>query len=128
MMNKTIGRRIRELRKEKELTREAFAQDINVSVSTLKRMESGENGVWPRYITAISEKYDVSLEELLAPEEKYVQNNNDSATGTFNINHYLSEKVIEQYEERLREKDQIIAEQKLKIDDLMNNLLNKALQ
>ncbi|CAD7823576.1 hypothetical protein CHRY9390_03265 [Chryseobacterium aquaeductus] len=67
----------------------------------------------------IAKIYDKTLNDLL-PEGMTVINNNNgeySNNAGYIVNQYLSEKVVEQYEIRLKEKDEQIA--------LLKSLLEK---
>lgn len=113
-MNKSIGVKLKELRKSRGLTFEEVIQKLNISKSTYDRMEKGETSTWINKIEQICELYQIEPEELLLSEEKYIMVNNDQNGGstnlTGNIINNLSEKVIELYERMLAEKDQKIAE------------------
>lgn len=111
-MNATIGKRIRKYREEKSLSQEELAEKLHISRSTYQRIENGETNSWINHIENICATLDVSMEDILKPEEGYVQvnNNNDSSNDNGSgviqnqtINYNTSEKLIEQYEERIKE-------------------------
>ncbi len=111
-MNTTIGKRIRKYREEKSLSQEELAEKLHISRSTYQRIENGETNSWINHIENICTTLDVSMEDILKPEEGYVQvnNNNDSSNDNGSgviqnqtINYHTSEKLIEQYEERIKE-------------------------
>ncbi len=51
MLNKNIGKRIREIRKSKDISIEKMAENLKVSYSTYQRIESGETNSWVSYLT-----------------------------------------------------------------------------
>ena len=57
--------KVRELRKQRSLSREALAVRADISYATVARIESG---VWPsqRSIRQIAEALEVTVEELLS--------------------------------------------------------------
>lgn len=52
--NKTL----RELRKEKGLTRKYVASKLNITPDQLSRIERGENSLQPKYIKTLSQIYE----------------------------------------------------------------------
>ena len=67
MDQKKIGRFLKELRKEKDITQEQLAEKINVSGRTVSRWETGSN--MPD-ISLLAEFYDVSIPEIIDGERK----------------------------------------------------------
>lgn len=116
-MNATIGKRIRKYREERGFSQEELAERLHISRSTYQRIENGETNSWVNHIENICTSLEVNMDEILKPEEGYVQVNNnneqtnDSASGMIQNqtnNYNASEKLIEQYEERIKElKDQV---------------------
>lgn len=114
-MNASIGKRIRKYREEKGISQEELAEKLHISRSTYQRIENGETNSWVNHIENICTSLDVNMEDILKPEEGYVQvnNNNDSSNSPSDngigliqnqTNHYnTSEKLIVQYEERIKE-------------------------
>ncbi|MDR3025260.1 helix-turn-helix transcriptional regulator [Chryseobacterium sp.] len=116
-MNTTIGKRIRKHREEKGISQEDLAEKLHISRSTYQRIENGETNSWVNHIQNICTSLDVSMEDILKPEEAALQINthnestNDNSSGIIQNqtnNYNTSEKLIEQYEERIRElKEQV---------------------
>ncbi|AZB23756.1 XRE family transcriptional regulator [Chryseobacterium bernardetii] len=112
-VNTTIGKRIRKYREEKSLSQEELAEKLHISRSTYQRIENGETNSWINHIENICTTLDVSMEDILKPEEGYTQINsnnteqtNDNGGGVIQNqtnNYNTSEKLIEQYEERIKE-------------------------
>ena len=67
MDQKKIGRFLKELRKEKDITQEQLAEKIKVSGRTVSRWETGSN--MPD-ISLLAEFYDVSIPEIIDGERK----------------------------------------------------------
>lgn len=112
-LNINIGKRIRDIRKSKDISIEKMAESLKVSYSTYQRIEAGETDSWVVYLEPISSILNVDVDDIVLAREKIEQNNTNQKggvaiaqnSGTIN---YLSEKLIEQYEIRLKEKDEII--------------------
>lgn len=112
-LNINIGKRIRDIRKSKDISIEKMAESLKVSYSTYQRIEAGETNSWVAYLEPISSILNVDVDDIVLAREKIEQNNTNQKggvaiaqnSGTIN---YLSEKLIEQYEIRLKEKDEII--------------------
>ncbi len=69
-INIILGERIRELRKQKKLTREQLAEKINVSVRFLADVESGVTGVSLTTLKELSLCLDVCCDYLLGINDK----------------------------------------------------------
>ena len=67
MDQKKIGRFLKELRKEKDITQEQLAEKIKVSGRTVSRWETGSN--MPD-ISLLADFYDVSIPEIIDGERK----------------------------------------------------------
>ena len=116
-MNSSIGSKLKQLRKQKGLSQEQVSDYLNVSQSAYARIENGESHSWSTHIDKICEVFEIKPEELFK-EDNPIQNNENQKGGVA-INQNLgvvniSEKLIEQYELRLKEKDEIIKELKAK--------------
>ena len=109
-MNKAVGEKLKELRKTRGMSLEHILHEMNISESTYFRMEKGETATWTSKIDKICEIYEIEPEELLLSKEKYVIISNIEQNGTINgnVNHNTSEKVIELYEQIIKEKDERI--------------------
>jgi|GEM_PF-211688 len=85
------------------------AEFIHVSQSTYARIESGVSNSWAGYILPLCELFGIQPEELLKSDHIVINNNNTSCqySGGYVINQ-ISDKLIEQYEKRLAEKDSLI--------------------
>lgn len=118
-MNEIVGEKIKNLRKSKNLSQEQVAEFIHVSQSTYARIESGASNSWAGYILPLCELFGIQPEELLKTDHIVINNNNTSCqySGGYVVNQ-LSDKLIEQYEKRLVEKDTLIAYLQKELEEL----------
>lgn len=70
MDQKKIGSFLKELRKEKGITQEEFAEIINISGRTVSRWETGTNMPDISLLVQIAEFFDVSIPEIINGERK----------------------------------------------------------
>lgn len=70
MNQKKIGALLKELRKEKGLTQEQFAEIVSVSNRTVPRWENGNNMPDLDILIQISDFYEINLRELLDGERR----------------------------------------------------------
>ena len=113
----SVGKNIKQLREQKGYTQEQVADYLNISQSTYARIEKGERNSWVNYLDKLCEVFDVQADDLVKQEGIIVNNNQKGGNGAFIINQ-LSEKLIEQYELRLQEKEAYI----LKLEALIEKL------
>lgn len=107
-----VGKKIQALRKQKGLSQEQVADYIKVSQPVYTRIENGIGTSWAIYINNICSFFDITPEELVENKTKVIQENIDQKGGVA-VNQNLgtielSDKLIEQYERRLQEKDELI--------------------
>ena len=70
MDQKKIGRFLKELRKEKELTQEQLAEQFRVSDRTVSRWETGSNMPDLSVLVELAEFYQVDMKEIIDGERK----------------------------------------------------------
>ena len=70
MDQKKIGNFLKELRKEKGITQEQFAEQLGVSGRTVSRWETGNNMPDISLLVAIAEFFEVSIPEVINGERK----------------------------------------------------------
>ncbi len=70
MNQKEIGKKIKMIRESQGLTREEFAEKLNVSIYTVANYEQGQRGSNTKVLNKIAEALGVSTDELLKPHEK----------------------------------------------------------
>lgn len=115
MNQKEIGKKIKSIRESQGLTREEFAQKLNVSVYTVANYEQGQRGSNTKVLEKIADALGVSELELLSPgkigkhfaeeknkEEKEINLLFDLlkiryGEENININQYIDEQFIELY-------------------------------
>lgn len=108
-MNKKIGDKLRKLRMSKSFTQEHLADILNISQPAYARMENGVTFTWPIHLEKICEVFQISPEDFLMSDEVIIGNiGPNHGVGYAAIVNQLSEKLIEQYENRIKEKDEII--------------------
>ena len=118
-MNEIVGEKIKNLHKSRNLSQEEVAEFIHVSQSTYARIESGASNSWAGYILPLCELFGIQPEELLKTDHIVINNNNTSCqySGGYVVNQ-LSDKLIEQYEKRLAEKDSFISYLQKELEEL----------
>ncbi len=70
MEQQKVGSFLKELRKEKSLTQEQLAEQLNVSGRTVSRWETGSNMPDISTLVELAEFYDVSIPEIIDGERK----------------------------------------------------------
>ena len=103
-----IYEKIKNIRESKKISQDYLAIELGLGQSQYSRRETGEVEFSPKQIKTISKLLDTSIANLFG-EETITFNNNGKKVGNFGQYITTSEKLIEQYEFRLKEKDEIIA-------------------
>jgi transcriptional regulator with XRE-family HTH domain len=109
MLSKTIGSKLFELRKQKSWSQEQTADYLCISRSAYQRIETGEGFSWANNLEKICEVFEIQPEELLKQDTLVINHNQQGGGGYVQIVNQLSDKLIEQFEQRLKEKDELIA-------------------
>lgn len=108
-MNVFVGNKLKKLRKNKNFSQEEMADYLNISQSAYARMESGESHSWASHINDICRIFEIAPEELVKSESVVINNNQQGGSSDNPIViDQLSEKLIEQYEERIKELKEVI--------------------
>ncbi|SIQ39351.1 MULTISPECIES: helix-turn-helix transcriptional regulator [unclassified Chryseobacterium] len=105
-----IGDKLRGLRNEKGFSTIEIAEKLDISESTYRRFENDKSFPDVFTLDKIAKIYDKNFTDLL-PEGMTIINNNNgeySNNAGYIVNQYLSEKLIEQYEERISELKDLI--------------------
>lgn len=113
----TLYEKIKEIRVDKKLSQSFLAHELNLDPAQYSRRESGEIDFKPKEIIILSKKLETPISKLFG-EETSVFNNVDQKGGTFGQYITTSEKLIEQFELRLKEKDDMIAQLKMIVEKL----------
>lgn len=106
-----IGNKLRVFRTEKGYTQEKIADLLQISQASYSNLENNIGKVDLKTIQKISEIYEIDLISLLN-QDGVNFNQNLNNTNNESIINQLTDKLIEQYETRLKEKDKIIAKLK----------------
>lgn len=107
-MNKAIGNKLKDLRKQKGWSQEQVADYLNVSQSTYARIENGESHSWASHLAKISEVFEIQPEDLIVKDKIIINNNQNGGVGYAETVNQLSDKLIEQYENRINELKELI--------------------
>lgn len=118
----SLGTKLRKLRQEKKLSHTQVAVELDVSQTAYGKWESDQTKPGIDNLLRISNFYETDIYDLLDDKEgnhnfnnTYDNSNVNNAVET--VHYYISEKIIEQYEIRIKEKDEQIA--------LLKSLLDK---
>jgi transcriptional regulator with XRE-family HTH domain len=128
-INQEIVNKIKFMRKQRQLSSLDVAEKLNIDISTYNRLESGKTLTWSRYFEDLLIVFDMSAEEFfqdlivdaikIKNREGSFERDNLNVENINSQNHLVLEKLIAVYEERLQEKDLIIAQLQQIIDKFM---------
>ena len=113
-----IGEKLKTLRTSKGYTPEIVSEKIGVSKTTYGRYERNESVPDLNILESIANLYELEMFELLSDEKIILNQNNKKGDNNGLVINQLSEKLIDQYEKRINEKDDIIKELKETIAEL----------
>ncbi len=100
-MISNIEKKIRQIRELKGISQEFVATELNLSTRAYSKIESGETQLTINRLNDISEILEVSPQEILGFDEKFIFQNCQTAFGN-NKNYYaFSEQERAQYESRV---------------------------
>lgn len=102
-----IYNRVKLIREDKKYSQEYIAHELGLSQSQYSRRENGEIKFVPQEIRRLAKLLETSVSDLFG-EDTTIFNNHDQKGGNFGQHITLSEKVIDLYEARLKEKDKSI--------------------
>lgn len=97
-----IGNKLRGLRNEKGLSTLDIAERLDISESTYRRFESDKSFPDVFTLDKISKIYNKRFTDILPEEFTVSQNNNEIAIVQNYATITLSEKLVEQYEARIK--------------------------
>jgi transcriptional regulator with XRE-family HTH domain len=114
-MTNNVAEKIKRLRKSKGFSQDDMAERMHISQSAYARIETGESHSWAAHIEKLSEILEVKPEDFLTDETNSFSSLDQLGGFAFQnvgtittINSFLSEKFVEQYEERIKElKEQV---------------------
>ena len=110
----SVGTKIRKLRIQNKLSQPELASKLNISQTALSEIESGKTKkVDFLLMDKVCNVFGVNFDYFLEDKKVFkIKNNTGVAVGDNAIINTISEKLIEQYEMRIAEKDDIIKELK----------------
>jgi transcriptional regulator with XRE-family HTH domain len=109
-MNDTITKRIKHLRYKKGFSQEDMANKLCISQSAYAKLESGKTYTWATHLEKLCEIFEVNPQDIVRQEQVVInQHQQGGNSNNAYIINQLSEKLIEQYEKHLADKDEIIA-------------------
>ena len=91
MNQKKIGKFFKELRKEKGMTQEQFAEHMNVSGRTVSRWETGSNMPDLDILIEMADFFEVDIRELLDGERKSEKMNKEMEETVLKVADYSNE-------------------------------------
>ncbi|ODS88947.1 MAG: hypothetical protein ABS44_06345 [Chryseobacterium sp. SCN 40-13] len=107
----SLGTKLRHMRTKKNLSQMQVAQELNVSQTAYNKWESDQTKPGIDNLLKISEFYETDLYELLndSLSDSFTNNSYDNSlnssqyvTRMSTVNNYFSEKLVEQYEARIK--------------------------
>lgn len=115
-MEEKVLERIRKARINKGYSYENMANELNISTSAYRKIELNETKLTLERLCQISNALETKIEQFLgiSPNKIYKQTVAENGFGYQDIKHLYTEnkevsaKLIDQYEKRLQEKDDII--------------------
>ncbi|KMQ62868.1 hypothetical protein ACM39_17260 [Chryseobacterium sp. FH2] len=118
----SLGTKLRHMRQQKNLSQMQVAHELDVSQTAYNKWESDLTKPGIENLLKISNFYEADIYDLMNDETGDSIFNNtlgdaSAISKVTTINNYISDKLIEQYEQRLKDKDDQIA--------LLKSLLNK---
>ena len=109
----SFGKKLSELRKQKGLSQEQLACDLDISQSSVSNYELGSTNPDLDVVKRISDYFQVPISYLFSDDKlNFHTNENNGGNSGYMINSTLStvsEKLIELYDHIIREKDEQIA-------------------
>src|SRR5690554_6749358 len=97
-MNTTVGKKLRDIRKQKGWSQEHVADSLELAQSAHARIESGDSCSWANKLAQICKVFEITPEELVKNESDVIMYRNcqgGSPTKALGINQ-LSEKLLEE--------------------------------
>jgi len=112
----TIVKQIKDIRKRKGYSHEYIAHELNISQAAYSKLEKNETKLTVERLFKIAETLETPVADLLELNAKHIYNQDlkDQAIGHQSIenlhqeNKEKSNKIIELYEARLKDKDALI--------------------
>ena len=102
-----INDRVRFHRERNKLSQEFVSSALNIEQSQFSRRESGQIPFSINELDKLSKLFDVDISEFFK-EKTIIFTSNEQKGGSFGQYVSVPDKLIEQYEMRLKEKDEMI--------------------
>ena len=104
----SLGTKLRELRTNKNLSQMQVAVELDVSQTAYGKWESDQTRPGIDNLLKISEFYEMDIYNLLSDKESNHNFNNTYDNSNVNnavetVNYYISDKLVEQYEARIKD-------------------------
>lgn len=100
----TLGEKLKKARINKNFTQEYLVEVLNVSQKTYSNFENGKSKPDFSQVENIAKLLEVSVLDFLSGDNITINSTNGDHSG-FIYQNQLPEKLIEQYEQRLKDKD-----------------------
>jgi transcriptional regulator with XRE-family HTH domain len=110
-----LHEKVKYFREVKKISQDSIAHELGLNQSQYSRRENGSIKFNSEEIASLSKILDVNPAELFG-DQSIIFNNKDQSGGNFAQYINLPEELINQYELRLKEKDEIIQLLKDKIN------------
>ncbi|MDR0830540.1 MAG: helix-turn-helix transcriptional regulator [Prevotellaceae bacterium] len=115
-----FGKKLAELRKQKGISQDDLATDLNVSQSSISNYEAGNTTPDTETLKKIADYFQVPVSYLFS-DDKFIFNTekNEGGNSGYMVNstfYAVSEKLITMLELRLAEKDELIAYLKAELE------------
>ncbi|UTX46975.1 helix-turn-helix domain-containing protein [Chryseobacterium sp. MA9] len=123
----SLGTKLRELRTNRNLSQMQVAVELDVSQTAYGKWESDQTKPGIDNLLKISEFYETDIYNLLNDKESNHNFNNTYDNSNVNnavetVNYYVSEKLVEQYEARIKD----LQDRNQELKDLAEYWKNKA--
>lgn len=113
-----LGKKLRTLRAERGFTQEKMADLLSIPQASYSNLENNKGRIDLKTIQKIAEIYEMDVIDVLKEKELSFNQKNIKGDNNDLVVNQLSDKLIEQYEIRLKEKDVVIADLKQLIKEL----------
>ena len=118
-----LGKKLRTLRAEKGFTQEKMADLLHIPQASYSNLENDKGKFDLKLIEKIAAIYEMDVLDILKDQGLTISQKNKEGDNNGLVINQLSEKLMEQYDIRLVEKDEIIKELKQTIIELKNQLV-----
>jgi transcriptional regulator with XRE-family HTH domain len=117
-MHLAVVKKIKNLSKSRNITAQEMADKLNIDLSAYHRLESGKTYTWSKYLDDLLAIFEISVEDFFhgIGQGVNVSNKNGSFGGNLHVENIYADnreilvKIEQMYEERLRDKDAMIAQ------------------